>query len=157
MFQNLTIKEVDDARKTASEGHFVINVSGSLSVCLSLSLFPYGFIKNKKKTLMLLLAVSADISPQDQSGLWRCAAGPGPGGVWVAGRIPFSPVHLGGGQGCQIFILYIKDQLLQKPKSIFSGSVGEHGVSRHTHVYRCEDRHCHPCKHSCPCSFFVSF
>ncbi len=71
-----------------------------------------GFFKlGSRDPLMLLLAVSADISPQDQSGLWRCAAGPGPGGVWVAGRIPFSPVHLGGGQGCQIFLLYIKDEL----------------------------------------------
>lgn len=37
VFQNLTIKEVEDARKTVTEGNFVINVSGSLSYSLSLS------------------------------------------------------------------------------------------------------------------------
>ncbi len=62
MFQNLTIKEVDDARKTASEGHFVINVSGSLSVCLSLSFSLSVWLYKKKKKHLCCFSLFLQIS-----------------------------------------------------------------------------------------------
>lgn len=58
VFQNMSSKEVEDAHKTASEGQLVINVSGSLSVCLSLS-FCMVFLKKCLCRFLLFLQISA--------------------------------------------------------------------------------------------------
>ncbi len=96
------------------------------SLLLSLSLSLHGFLLKKKKTL---LAVSADISPQDQPGLRCHLAGPWPGRYgWLSSFFHWGPPWWWVAKAPTSFF-HIQTQLLQEPQSIFSGGLEIDGLA----------------------------